>query len=105
MITDNEFFARLRGVLQRGWIPIPNYPGYGGTGGPGLMLEELLGFPVNNRDTPDSGKWEIKFHSGKAPLTLFHKTPEPKGNMHAVVRSYGWPDAQGRTSFRNDSGC
>lgn len=98
-MTDADFFARLRGVIARGWIPIPDYPGYSGTGGPGLMLEELCGIDVNNRDGPDTGVWELKFHGGAAPLTLFHLTPQPPGNMHHVVRGYGWPDAQGRTLF------
>lgn len=101
MTTEEDFFARLRGVMNKGWYQIPDYPGYRGTGGPGLLLEELLGYPRNKRDSPDSGMWEIKFHGGTSLLTLFHKTPEPKGNMHSVVRSYGWPDAKGRTSFRH----
>lgn len=100
-MSDAEFFARLKGVIERGWIPIPDNPGYSGTGGPGLFLEELCGVNVNNRDGPDTGVWELKFHGGLSPLTLFHLTPQPKGNMHNVVRSYGWPDAQGRISFRH----
>lgn len=101
MMAEDVLFSRLRGLINEGWIQIPDYPGYRGTGGPGLVLEEKMGFSANNRDTPDSGKWELKFHSGKSLLTLFHKTPEPKDNMHSIVRTFGWPDAQGRTSFRH----
>jgi len=100
-ITDAELFARLRGLIKDRTYLIPDHPGYRGTGGPGLLLEEKLGFDPNNRDGPDSGKWEIKFHSGKSLLTLFHKTPEPKHIMQSVVRTCGWPDKHGRTSFRH----
>ena len=100
-IKDADFFARLRGVIARGWIPIPDYPGYRGSGGPGLMLEEFIGVDPNNRDGPDTGVWELKYHGGYAPITLFHKTPLPNGNMHSVVRGFGWPDDKGRTSFRH----
>lgn len=81
-ISDSDFFARLRGVLERGWIQIPDYPGYRGSGGPGLLLEEMIGVDPNNRDGPDTGIWELKYHGGSAPITLFHLTPLPKGNMH-----------------------
>ena len=100
-MSDTDLFARLRGILKRGWIHIPDYPGYGGTGAPGKILEELLGIDGGNRDTPDAGKWEIKFHSRSALLTLFHLEGEPKGHMHHMVRQFGWPDDKGRTSFRH----
>jgi hypothetical protein len=101
IMNNADFFAKLRGVIDQGWISIPDQPGFQGTGGPGLLLEELCGVSGKNRDGPDTGVWELKYHGGSAPLTLFHLTPEPKGNMHQVVRGYGWPDAQGRTSFRH----
>jgi len=50
IIPNAAFFARLKGIIDRGWIPIPDCPGYGGTGAPGLMLEELIGINRNNRD-------------------------------------------------------
>ncbi len=101
VVTDADLFARLRGVLKRGWIPIPDYHGYRGTGAPGTILEELLGLQVNNLDLPDAGKWEIKFHSRSALLTLFHLEAEPRGHMHHMVREFGWLDSKGRTSFRH----
>ena len=101
IVSDADLFARLRGILKRGWIQIPDYHGYGGTGAPGKILEELLGIDGGNSDTPDSGKWEIKFHSRSALLTLFHLEAEPKGHMHHMVRQFGWPDDKGRTSFRH----
>ena len=100
-IDDNIFFARLREILAKGWIDIPDRPGYGGTGGPGLLLESLIGINRSNRDGPDTGIWELKYHGGNSPLTLFHLTPSPKKIMHQLVRGYGWPDAKDRTSFRH----
>lgn len=100
-MTDTDLYARLRGILKRGWIQIPDYHGYRGTGAPGVILEELLGIDGGNRDTPDAGKWEIKFHSRNSLLTLFHLEAQPRGHMHQMVRKFGWPDEKGRTSFRH----
>lgn len=61
----------------------------------------MIGVDANNRDGPDTGIWELKYHGGSAPLTLFHLTPQPRGNMHQVVRGYGWDDGKGRISFRH----
>ncbi|HGM9888170.1 TPA: MvaI/BcnI family restriction endonuclease [Proteus mirabilis] len=101
MLTEKQFFDNLRNVLSRGWVEIPDYHGYRGTGGVGIILNELLGCSNNNEDIPNSSKWEVKFHSGKAPLTLFHKTPEPRGVMRAMVHNYGWPTENGLISFRH----
>lgn len=101
MIADDVLFSRIRKVLQQGSYQISDFPGCGGTGGPGLVLENLLGLTARNSDTPDSGKWEIKFHGGGALLTLFHKTPEPKNVMHTMVKTFGKIDAKGRISFRH----
>ena len=101
MISDNELFARLRNILTQDWIKIPEDHGYGGTGAPGKVLEELLGVNGGNSDTPDAGKWEIKFHSRSSLLTLFHLEGEPKGHMHQMVRKFGRKDDNGRLSFRH----
>ena len=101
VMEETVFFRRLQAVLSRGWIHIPDSPGYGGTGSPGLILEELVGIGANNKDGPDTGIWELKYHGGASPLTLFHLTPQPPGNLHHIVRGYGWPDSKGRTSFRH----
>ena len=100
-LSDEELFARVRDVIARGWIRVPEGYGYGGTGGAGRVLEELLGVDGGNSDTPDAGKWEIKFHSRNALLTLFHLEGQPRGHMHHMVRLFGVEDAQGRTSFRH----
>jgi len=101
MIVDTELFSNIRQAMKRDWIRIPVGYGYGGTGGPGRILEELAGVSAGNQDVPDSGKWELKFHSQNALLTLFHKEGEPKGHLHQMVRRFGWPDKKGRLSFRH----
>ena len=99
--ADNGVFDSLREVLATRSFSWSEMAGIGGTGAPGLLLERLLGFDASNRDGPDSKQWEIKFHGGNAPLTLFHKTPKPKSIMHEMVKAFGWIDSKGRTSFRH----
>ena len=100
-IPDNVLFARIREVIGKEWIPIPDEKGYGGSGAPGKILEEQLLMDGGNSDSPDAGKWELKYHSGKALLTLFHLSGSPKGHMHHMVRKYGRTDKHNRKSFRH----
>lgn len=100
-MTDAELFEQLRTITRRDWIPIPQRHGYGGSGGAGRLLEELLGIRGGNLDIPDAGRWEIKFHTKNALLTLFHLEAEPKGHMHHMVRVFGWPNDRGQISFRH----
>lgn len=101
IVQQNELYSRLDRIIATGWHDIPTNGGYGGTGGPGKVLEHLLGLDGGNSDTPDGGKWEIKFHGGTSPLTLFHKEGQPRGYIEAMVKHYGWEDRQGRISFRH----
>lgn len=102
IVSDSVLFSRLRGILEKGdWVELPNRFGYRGSGAPGKVLETLLGVDGGNSDTPDSGKWEIKWHGGSALLTLFHLEGEPQKHMHYMVRQFGWKDEKGRTSFRH----
>ena len=101
VLRDDELFDRVRRVLRKGWIDIPSDKGYGGTGAPGRLLEHELGLDGGRLDIPDAGRWELKFHSGSALLTLFHKEGKPKGHMHHLVRHFGILDARGRLSFRH----
>ena len=101
VIADNDLQDRLRTVLNKGWIPLSDYPECGGTGAPGNILEKLLGVDGGNSDTPDAGKWEIKFHSGTALLTLFHLAGSPPKHMHHMVREFGKKNDAGHISFRH----
>lgn len=99
-LSDNETFERVRDILSSGWHDLSDYS-YGGTGAPGKILEELLGVDGQNFDIPDAGKWEVKFHSGSALLTLFHLEAQPKGYLHHIVREFGWTNPKGGLSFRH----
>lgn len=101
LVQDNQLYARLEEVLDAGWFDIPKGYGYGGTGGPGKVLEHLLGLDGGNSDTPDGGKWEIKFHGGRSPITLFHKDGQPKGHMEQMVANYGKREEGKPISFRH----
>ena len=100
--NTKELFARVSGILQHGTYEMPKDKKYRGHGAPGLFLEDLLGLPNTNKDTPDAGEWEIKYYSKQTSLiTLFHKTPQPANVLHYMVNKYGWKDKKGRQSFRH----
>ncbi len=100
-VTDKDLFERLKALLKVGEYKIDDFGVYRGTGTAGFILEELLGFDPTNKDGPDSGRWEVKFHSGGSPLTLLHKTPEPEGVMRSLLNACGWIGKSGRLSFRH----
>ena len=82
-------------------MPVDSH--YGGSGGPGVFLEDLLGLTAGGMDIPDAVGWELKWHTDRTGLvTLFHKEPDgPDAIMRYMVRKYGWKDKQGRLSFRH----
>ena len=99
--SANATFKLIKDILRVGTYTFPPEGKYNGSGGPGRLLEDLLGIKVNNADSPDLADWEVKFHGGASLLTLFHKDPEPRGIINTVVNAYGWKDSQGRVSFRH----
>lgn len=100
-VGDRQLFDRLQELLDGDPVEIPKVKPYLGTGAPGLLLEKLLGLDGGNRDTPDGGRWEIKYHSGKALLTLFHLEGKPKGHQKPLIQKYGWIGKSGDLSFRH----
>ena len=102
MPSDTELFAKLKALIGTTVPQLEIGSGFGGTGGYGLITEYLLGISANNRDTPDSGTWEVKTHGGKSLLTLFHKKPENgTPSIRSLVKQCGWVDEKGRRSFRH----
>ena len=101
--TRRELFDRIQSVIRHGWYDVPVNHGFGGTGGPGLFLEAVLGLTSGSADIPDAIGWELKWYTRQTNLvTLFHKEPDgPDAIMRYMVRQYGWRDAQGRLSFRH----
>ncbi len=102
--SGSAVFKKIAEILEAGTWEFPDDNKYNGSGGPGRLLEDLLGVKANNADSPDLADWEIKFHGGAALLTLFHKDPEPKGIIRNLVHNYGWDDGKGRISFRHTIG-
>jgi hypothetical protein len=98
--SSRASFRKITDILRAGVMEFPE-TGYGGNGGPGRMLEDLLGVAENNADSPDLADWEVKFHGGRSLLTLFHKEPQPRGIINKMVDYYGWDDEHGRISFRH----
>ncbi len=94
---------RLDELLAVGEYEIPEERGLGGTGAPGLYLEHLLGLKTSNVDVPDAGAWEVKYTSGTAHITLFHKEPFPRRGqaMRYIINRWGWIGRNGRPSFRH----
>ncbi len=97
--SANLVFKKIKEILDMGWIIIPGL--HQGSGAPGNFLETLLSIDENNYDSPDLRDWELKFHGGTALITLFHKTPEPRGIMYDIVERFGWQDGNGHISFRH----
>ena len=91
MSADEELFARIRAAISRGWINVPEEYGYGGTGGPGRILEELLDAEGGNLDTPDAGKWEIKYINApkQTPIQLrmAGRNDSPLASRRAAFRA------------------
>ena len=99
-VRDNDLFKEITVILGKEY-EIPLEKGYGGSQGPGRVLEDLLHVQANNQDLPDAGRWELKYTSDNSYLTLFHKDPENSPNLiDKMVTTYGWP-SKGNTSFRH----
>ncbi|MDE6387489.1 MAG: hypothetical protein K2L82_06760 [Lachnospiraceae bacterium] len=86
--TIPEFTDRFREIKDMGWIKT-HRPGNTGIG---KTLEDLLGISENNIQGPDFGTYELKaarLHSNSM-LTLFTKSPQPKGSNTKLRLMYGY---------------
>ena len=93
--------SKLQEILATREYEIPEGAGFEGTGAPGLYLEHLLDLKTSNLDIPDAGAWEVKFTSGNALLTLFHKTGDRGGPTVAeIIERWGYIGKNGRPNFR-----
>ncbi|NCF48416.1 MAG: hypothetical protein GWP36_02710, partial [Bacteroidetes bacterium] len=103
-VSNNELRLRLHLLIEKGWIEIPDETKYRGTGGVGKLLESELDVDGSNDDLPDSGRWELKFHSGTSLLTLMHKEALPTDHLQSLIARFGWLDRANRMSFRHTIG-
>ena len=99
MTSRTALFEQVRELCRGGWRDLP--ADYQGSGAPGRHLESLLGLETSNVDIPDAGIFELKYSSGTALITLFHKTPRPQGSMKFIINKFGWKGRNGRPSFRH----
>ena len=97
MILKKVLFQKVREICSSGWHDLPAT----GTGAPGDFLERFVGLNTSNHDGPDAGLWELKFSRGSSLLTLFHKTPRPKGSIEKIIKQFGWTGSNGLRSFRH----
>jgi hypothetical protein len=86
--TLEEFIQSFEQIRKLGWIKTHR----SGPTGIGKTLEDLLGIPENNYDEPDFGNYELKSCriNSNSMLTLFTKTPMPKGAASHLREEFGY---------------
>lgn len=85
-IELSELIQKLEEIKSKGFILTKRAH----KGGAGNTLEELLGVEANNLSLPDLGIYELKVKrkNKKTPLTLFSKTPDPRGAATRLFDEY-----------------
>lgn len=93
MLSYDEFVERLKQIKAMGWVKTHR----SGHTGIGKTLEDLLGIEENNVAGPDHEKFELKSarKNSISMLTLFTKSPLPKGANAILLQKYGYPSAKG----------
>lgn len=89
MITTlEEFIYEFTQIKNMGWIKTHR----SGNTGIGKTLEDLLGIAENNYQEPDFGEYELKASrsNSNSMLTLFTKSPLPKGANTRLRLMYGY---------------
>jgi hypothetical protein len=88
-----EFLKRMKEIKEMGYVKSHRK----GDTGIGKTLEDLLGITENNIAGPDFDVYELK--SGRkdsvSMLTLFTKTPMPKGAIRNLLSAYGYKQRKG----------
>jgi hypothetical protein len=88
-----EFLKRMKEIKEMGYVKSHRM----GDTGIGKTLEDLLGITENNIAGPDFDIYELK--SGRkdssSMLTLFTKTPTPKGAIRNLLGAYGYEQKTG----------
>ncbi|MFW9849989.1 MAG: MvaI/BcnI family restriction endonuclease [Candidatus Thorarchaeota archaeon] len=91
----DEFMRKIEEIRDEGFIPTHRT----GDTGIGKTLEDKLGITENNISGPDFGVYELK--SGRRQsdtmVTLFTKTPAPKGSIKNLVDNFGYKHRKGKS--------
>ncbi|MBS7270568.1 MAG: glycosyl hydrolase [Candidatus Freyarchaeota archaeon] len=84
----DEFKRKMTQIKQRGYVDSHR----SGPTGIGKTLEDLLGIKENNIAGPNFSNYELKSGRKNATsmLTLFTKSPEPKGVNSVLLEMYGY---------------
>lgn len=88
IFTLEDFVMEFKKIKELGWIKTHR----SGPTGIGKTLEDLLGIPENNIDGPDFGDYELKSCriDSNSMLTIFTKTPQPKGAISKLLMTFGY---------------
>lgn len=86
--TIDDFIREYKKIQEKGWIRTHR----SGNTGIGKTLEDLLGITENNYQEPDFGEYELKASriDSNSMLTLFTKSPMPRGANTALRMMYGY---------------
>mgnify|MGYP004004340705 FL=1 len=90
MKTYDEMILGLKTLKEKGFVKTHR----AGDTGIGKTLEDLLGIEENNIPGPDGEDTELKAARKNSPsmLTLFTKSPLPRGINSILRAEYGYPD-------------
>ena len=90
MKTYNELIEGLKELKEKGFVKTHR----SGDTGIGKTLEDLLGIEENNIQGPDGKDTELKAarKNSASMLTLFTKSPLPRGINSQLRAEYGYPD-------------
>ena len=94
MLTYNDIVEGIEKLKKRGFIKTNR----SGNTGIGKTLEDELGLEENNLPDPDGFTTEListRKNSGSM-LTLFTKSPEPRGVNSELLKSFGYPGKGGK---------
>lgn len=92
MIGYFDIIKRLKEIKEMGWIKTHR----SGPTGVGKTLEDLLGIEENNIPGPNATMIELKAARKGSPnmLTLFTKSPEPRGANSCLLERFGYPSSK-----------
>ncbi len=93
MITYNEIIEKLKEIKETGYIKSHRR----GNTGVGKTLEDLLGITENNIPGPNAVMLELKStrKNVSSMLTLFTKSPLPRGANSILLQKFGYDSARG----------
>ena len=86
--TLEDFIKEYKKICEMGWIRTHR----SGPTGVGKTLEDLLGIPENNDDSPDFGDYELKSCrlNSNSMLTMFTRAPQPPRSNTYLRLKYGY---------------